>query len=228
MPLAKGGKMISTNELKQITSDIIKQNPNIPVSQIMRKILRKIAEISRQDVLPEEAPDGPKNTSGDDITLLCLEVESAGHQEEIVWRCENGLNISEQIVELYENLEAEWYRQNFEAPDVRLRLVLEEAILNAWKHGNREKPIHVRWRFGNDFTLEVLDQGEGFNFWQLPDPTIGDNRVKPSGRGLFIIRQFADFVDWKNKGSHILIRFHQYANSNGNRHNPIRLWESFN
>ncbi len=91
-----------------------------------------------------------------------------------------------------------------------LHSILEEALINAWKHGNGRDPdksITVRRRYGNDFTIEIADEGSGFNFERFVDPTLDKNITKPHGRGVYIIRNFSDLVEWKDGGSRVLISF---------------------
>ncbi|MDQ5986410.1 MAG: hypothetical protein CSYNP_02134 [Syntrophus sp. SKADARSKE-3] len=93
---------------------------------------------------------------------------------------------------------------------MRLRMVLEESLANAWRHGHRQRsdrPILVRHRYGNDAVIEVIDQGEGFDWESLNDPTTRENRMKDSGRGIFIIREYTDEVYWKDKGRHLVAFF---------------------
>jgi anti-sigma regulatory factor (Ser/Thr protein kinase) len=96
-----------------------------------------------------------------------------------------------------------------------LRLVLEEAILNGWVHGNRrdpEKALTVRVRWGNDMHLEILDQGEGFDCGNVPDPTTEANLTKLTGRGIFIIRHYASSAVWEGNGRRLVASFKKRLN----------------
>jgi serine/threonine-protein kinase RsbW len=48
----------------------------------------------------------------------------------------------------------------------------------------------------NAVEIEVSDQGEGFDPTSVPDPTDPANILKTSGRGIFLIRNFMDEVEW--------------------------------
>jgi anti-sigma regulatory factor (Ser/Thr protein kinase) len=92
-------------------------------------------------------------------------------------------------------------------------MILEEAILNAWKHGNKKNPnksITVRRRFGNDFHLEVIDEGRGFDPECALDPTSPENLTKLSGRGIFLIRHYADEVAFEKEGKQITITLEKH------------------
>ena len=126
----------------------------------------RFAKRSGEDVVSPECPNGPKNSSGDDITILGLEVEAPRNYRQQVWKPQSHDDVCRLIEKLYANLKAEWQQRGYGAPELRLRTACEETVLNAWKHGNRQdshKTVTVRWRCGNDFHLEVPDEGEGYN-----------------------------------------------------------------
>lgn len=135
-------------------------------------------------------------------------------QEEI-WFPDDSRHLTALITELARRLETEWNDRGFEHGDLRIRTVLEEAILNAWVHGNKrdkEKTIAVRWRFNHDFYLEVKDEGNGFDINNIPDPTTYENITKPCGRGVFIMKHFSDNVMWNNETRTLTIRLSKHFN----------------
>ena len=77
---------------------------------------------------------------------------------------------------------------------------LREAVANAVRHGNRQDPgriVRVAYEIANStFTIRVEDQGEGFDPEDIPDPTDPENLLRPSGRGIFYMRQFMNRVDF--------------------------------
>lgn len=94
--------------------------------------------------------------------------------------------------------------------EAKIHLALHEALINAWKHGNGQRPelpIIFRWRFAEDFTVEILDAGPGFACQTQTDPFTPDRLTEENGRGLFIIRFCADSVRWQKNGSQIIITF---------------------
>jgi serine/threonine-protein kinase RsbW len=96
--------------------------------------------------------------------------------------------------------------QNFPARDVfGARLALEEAIVNAIKHGNQmdpEKSVRVLCRMTRDrLYLEIEDQGEGFDPEDVPDPTLDENLELPCGRGIMLMRSFMTFVEYNRQGT---------------------------
>jgi len=79
-----------------------------------------------------------------------------------------------------------------------LELTVSESVINAIRHGNQcdpAKEAYVSISFdGETVEIVVEDQGEGFNFEDLADPTQAENLLKPCGRGILIIRSFMDEV----------------------------------
>ncbi len=77
-------------------------------------------------------------------------------------------------------------------------LSVREAVNNAVLHGNKKDPS--KWiefemeRAGDAVLLRVWDEGQGFDQSALSDPTAPENLLRPSGRGIFLIRQFVDGV----------------------------------
>ena len=60
-----------------------------------------------------------------------------------------------------------------------------------------------------EFNFKIIDQGSGFNYDDIPDPTHPDNLEKPDGRGIFIIRNLSDKVEFNESGSEVKISFNR-------------------
>lgn len=90
-----------------------------------------------------------------------------------------------------------------------LRVALTEALANAIIFGNGEDPakeVSVRVALGpHAIELEVSDEGNGFDWHELPDPTLPENLLKPDGRGLFLIRELVNEVRFNSDGNSILM-----------------------
>jgi len=88
-----------------------------------------------------------------------------------------------------------------------VKLSLDEALINAIRHGNqydRSKHITVGYRVEADrVIITVADQGNGFNPDALADPTTETNRWKQGGRGIFLIRAYMDEVEFNESGNQI-------------------------
>ena len=80
-----------------------------------------------------------------------------------------------------------------------IELTISESMINAIQHGNKADPAkNATLKIssnGNDIEIIVEDQGSGFKIDKVADPTDTANLLKPSGRGILIIRSFMDEVD---------------------------------
>ena len=88
-----------------------------------------------------------------------------------------------------------------------VRLSLEEALVNAIKHGNRmdpDKKVYIACELTEDEVIVVIeDQGDGFKIEEVPDPTEDNNLEKPGGRGIMLIRSFMTGVGYNDKGNRL-------------------------
>jgi serine/threonine-protein kinase RsbW len=86
-----------------------------------------------------------------------------------------------------------------------VRLALEEAIVNAIKHGHGGDPtkqVNVRYRVEADrVTVEVEDEGPGFRPEAVPDPLAPENRERDCGRGLLLMRHYMTTVRYNDRGT---------------------------
>lgn len=83
-------------------------------------------------------------------------------------------------------------------------IALTEAVNNAIHHGNKldpSKKTSVTCGQGkNQLKFRVVDEGQGFDFENLPDPTDPENIEKPHGRGIFLMKNLADEVCFEENG----------------------------
>lgn len=86
-----------------------------------------------------------------------------------------------------------------------------EAVNNAILHGNKgdvSKMVTVNFTAdGNTFDVTVTDQGEGFKYDTLPDPTDPANIENLHGRGVFIMRSLADTIEYNDSGNEVKMSF---------------------
>ena len=90
-----------------------------------------------------------------------------------------------------------------------IRLCVEEAVRNAIVHGNksnRDLPVHISYSLeGDRFTVEIEDQGRGFDPDKVPDPTLEENLLKGGGRGVFLIYKLMDEIKYNDEGNKIFM-----------------------
>jgi len=113
-------------------------------------------------------------------------------------------------------------------------IALMEAISNAMIHGNLEVGSELRRRqpaaFENliqqrrtqnpyaerrlvctakqspeSIEFTIRDDGPGFQYFSLPDPTSPENLLRASGRGVMLIRTFMDVVEYNSKGNQVIM-----------------------
>jgi len=93
---------------------------------------------------------------------------------------------------------------------------ITEAVNNAIQHGNKydsNKRIKISFASYHDVLyFSVEDQGQGFDYNNLPDPTDPGNLEKINGRGIFLMKNLADEVAFSKKGRMVELNFKTSAN----------------
>jgi serine/threonine-protein kinase RsbW len=88
-----------------------------------------------------------------------------------------------------------------------VRLAVEEALINAMKHGNRmeeSRRVRLAYRVLPDrVEVRVADEGKGFRPNGVPDPTQDENLQRPCGRGIMLMRSYMDEVTYSADGSEV-------------------------
>ena len=88
-----------------------------------------------------------------------------------------------------------------------IHMAMEEAVMNAIKHGNQRDPskhVHIVVNLAADkFYAQITDQGAGFNPTDVPDPTLDENLEKCSGRGLMLMNNYVDKVIYNKVGNSV-------------------------
>jgi serine/threonine-protein kinase RsbW len=88
---------------------------------------------------------------------------------------------------------------------------LTEAVNNAIIHGNRKdrsKKVEIHFEKNTrDITFKVCDQGKGFDYKSLPDPTSPENICNCGGRGVFLMQQLCDKMKYLDNGRTVEMRF---------------------
>ena len=86
-----------------------------------------------------------------------------------------------------------------------VELAAEEAMTNAMKHGNAGDPtkrVRVAYRVdAAEVWLQIEDEGDGFHIEDVPDPTLPDNLLRPSGRGILLMKTFMSTVEYNERGN---------------------------
>ena len=86
-----------------------------------------------------------------------------------------------------------------------VHLALEEAFLNAVKHGNKMdagKKVSIEYLVDKEkIEVRMADEGVGFNPQDIPDPRVGDNLYRPEGRGLLLMHAYMHIVEYNERGN---------------------------
>ena len=102
---------------------------------------------------------------------------------------------------------------NYSGDDLfAVHLAMEEAIINAVKHGNKldaSKSVSVEYDVSPErIDISVSDEGRGFDPSHLADPRLGENIYKMGGRGVLLIKSYMDEVEYSRTGNTVrMIKF---------------------
>ncbi len=92
-------------------------------------------------------------------------------------------------------------------------IAVTEAVNNAIEHGNGNlSSLIVEVAVGDtthSFCFSITDEGVGFDYLNLPDPTAPENLLKENGRGIFLMKNLADEVVFNDKGNNVTIYFNK-------------------
>jgi serine/threonine-protein kinase RsbW len=109
-------------------------------------------------------------------------------------------------------------KERFELDDDiygNIMIAVTEAVNNAIKHGNaNDKSKNVQLSLSlNDSLIKfiVKDEGKGFDYQNLPDPTAPENIAKIGGRGIFLMKHLSDEVEFKDQGRVVELSFYMNA-----------------
>ena len=96
-----------------------------------------------------------------------------------------------------------------------IMIAVTEAVNNAIKHGNnnnKTKNVYLSLSLDESMIKFIVkDEGDGFNYDSLPDPTAPENLEKPGGRGIFLMKHLSDEVQFLDNGRTVELRFYMNA-----------------
>ena len=102
---------------------------------------------------------------------------------------------------------------NFDKDDIfAVHLTLEEAFLNAVKHGNKMDPakkVKIDYSVNPEkVEITITDEGEGFEPESVDDPRFGKGLYEPGGRGLLLMNSYMDIVKYNEQGNSVyMVRY---------------------
>ena len=93
-----------------------------------------------------------------------------------------------------------------------IMIAVTEAVNNAIRHGNggnSSKNVFLSLTLhDNLLKFVVKDEGPGFNYDSLPDPTSPENLEKPGGRGIFLMKHLSDQVEFHENAKTVELSFY--------------------
>lgn len=93
-----------------------------------------------------------------------------------------------------------------------IMISVTECVSNAIIHGNKEnskKTVDIELKFlDNQIKFIIQDQGEGYDFHHLEDPTSPQNLEKSGGRGVFIMKHLCDEIEFEDEGRKTILTFY--------------------
>ncbi|WP_236973886.1 ATP-binding protein [Membranihabitans maritimus] len=94
---------------------------------------------------------------------------------------------------------------------IDIKLSILEAVNNAIIHGNKfdsDKTVSITEAMDHEILeIRINDQGSGFNFNEVKDPTLKENILSPGGRGIHLMRNLTDSFKFTNDGKCVILRF---------------------
>ena len=93
-----------------------------------------------------------------------------------------------------------------------IMVAVTESVNNAIHHGNKDdkdKNVKIALSLnGSTLKFTIEDEGEGFDYHSLPDPTAPENIAKPGGRGIFLMKNLCDEVKFRDNGRIVELGFY--------------------
>jgi serine/threonine-protein kinase RsbW len=120
---------------------------------------------------------------------------------------------SSAVVDVCKQILSKLETYNFGKDDIfAVHLTLEEAFLNAVKHGNKMDPtkkVKVDYSVDSDkVEISITDEGEGFEPDAVEDPRFGSGLFEPGGRGLLLMNSYMDTVKYNERGNSVyMVRY---------------------
>ncbi len=184
----KNNEVISIDNFKSIFSELTLAKSSNILNRIYLKLLQKYERYEE-----------------DDISMLLVTINKNFAYKNYFSIPSNMLEADNAIVRLIDSLERVIHIN--EDTKWKIYTCLYEALINAIIHGNKsniQKRVFISYRvWKNWIVFKIKDEGGGFNFNELADPSKGENILKTSGRGIFMIKKIMNKVKFNLTGNEI-------------------------
>jgi len=193
-------------------------------SQRLMKIVKKYGKSEPETIIKRISGDSKRFRKGipfrDDCTMFCIQI---GCSEVILKK--SGftrddrpevitLNSHDEIEDVCSMIMQKLDRKGYSNEDIfQAHQSVHEILSNAIQHGNKynpDKKVSVLYKISLDnFSISVIDEGDGFDYKKLPDPFSKENMSKDHGKGLHIVKEYMDEITFNDKGNRIMIGKYQ-------------------
>ncbi len=134
-------------------------------------------------------------------------LENKGLKERINFSIASKFEYLKQVNELITKL---FINTGMESSEIfQMKFAIHELVVNAIQHGNlddAEKKVIINYTlFKNSLVIEIIDEGEGFNFEEMKNPISKENIEKDRGRGIFMVKNLMDKVEFIEPGNHVIM-----------------------
>ena len=174
--------------------------------QSLRRFLKDHHEDPVKDLI-EVLSDDVLCEPQDDVVMLAFEVLRKKRKEKVI----TIPSIPDEMMRVEDTILPTLSAKGYgERSLFGIRLALEEAVINAIKHGNEldsTKKVTIRFSLDDKkFDVGIEDEGEGFDPDEVPDPWSEEGLLAESGRGVALMRAYMDDVWFEEEGSRVNMR----------------------
>ena len=130
---------------------------------------------------------------------------------------------SSAVVDVCKEILSKLEECKFDKDDIfAVHLTLEEAFLNAVKHGNKMDPtkkVKIDYSVNSEkVEITITDEGAGFEPESVDDPRFGEGLYEPGGRGLLLMNSYMDIVKYSEHGNSVyMVRYKEKPDLTGNQ-----------
>ncbi|OHD54714.1 MAG: hypothetical protein A2Y33_01685 [Spirochaetes bacterium GWF1_51_8] len=174
----------------------------------LRNIFTQNIQYQTREILPHIYLDVVKNSTqftDDDVSMLLILLNKEWQYKKLLSIPSNVMEIDIAIVRVM--YEIERHIKLGDDDKWKMYTALYEAMINAVEHGNKynvQKRVSLLYRLIKDWAVfKVRDEGPGFVVKEIPNPLAKENMLKPSGRGVFMIRKMMDKVKYNALGNEL-------------------------
>lgn len=189
----KGDRLISTADLEEMMKDGMSVQTRDILNDIYVRILKSATQFS-----------------DDDVSMLLVVLNKNLAYKKFLSIPSNVLEIDYAIIRLKESIAT--IVSLGEEDAWKIYTAMYEALINAVEHGNRfnvQRRVTVIYRIVDDWIVfKVRDEGAGFDVHNIPSPLDDANLLKPSGRGVYMIKKLMHKVKYNRTGNETTMFYH--------------------